>query len=649
MTAGAARPVLRRGRRRGRAAAPLVAAIMAGTLTAAGLAGLWLAPPGADLTFVVVAELVLGAGFCAAGAAASARRPGARPEDPARVTLAGWLFLGGGLLVLGAPLAGARGAGRLAATVATLGTALVLPLGLLQVSRRSRARGILRAVDLVCVAAGIACTLAMALGRPGWSLGAALAVGLGVFCAGWLQFELTAGDDRRQLLWLVLGVCLSVPASALFLLSANPSGPVPFLVGTVLALLLLPLPLCAGIAVVSPRVTDVRGVISRLTVAAVMLTITVAVSALALSTLQLTTGQQPSVGWTGVVATAVAAGFHPVLVRVRTSVDELLFGGRADPVDALTRLGTELSAGSSPTEWLAALRTALAVPGVELHADGVVLAAAGEPSGEAEVTPLRVGAEQVGDLVVSLPADQLRLPATTRAVLRLVAGPLAQAVHATRLADRLRASRASVVAALEEERRRIRRDLHDGLGPTLSGIAYSADAAANLVGTDPGAASGLLRDLRADAADGIAEIRRIVEDLRPRALDELGLVAAVRQQVSRFWTADGRRLRVRVEAPAELPPLPAAVEVVAYRVAVEAVTNVARHAGVDTAEVEFAICRGGLQIVVGDAGPGPAGWRPGVGVTTMRQRVEDVAGEFGIEAGTPGTTVRAVLPLAPAT
>jgi signal transduction histidine kinase len=358
------------------------------------------------------------------------------------------------------------------------------------------------------------------------------------------------------------------------------------------------------------------------------------------------TGEAPSLAALGILVTVIAAGYHPVLVRVRDTTDELLFGGRADPVETLTRLGTELSAGSSPQEWLRALRLALGVPAVELRAPDRTVARSGDdPGAGSEVTPLRVGSEQVGELVVSLPPEQLRLPAATRAVLDLVAGPLAQAVHATRLAAQLRTSRGRVVAALEEERRRVRRDLHDGLGPTLTGIAYSADAARNLVTTDPTASTELLRALRADVADAIAEIRRIVYGLRPRAIDELGLVGAVRQQVSRLGTSDGRPLRVDLVAPDALPDLPAAVEVVAYRVAVEAVTNVARHAGVDEATLRFAVGTAGLEVEVSDAGGSAAAWVPGVGLAGMRERVEEVGGVLTVETMPGRSRVAARIPL----
>jgi signal transduction histidine kinase len=208
---------------------------------------------------------------------------------------------------------------------------------------------------------------------------------------------------------------------------------------------------------------------------------------------------------------------------------------------------------------------------------------------------------------VTLPPDQLRPPPRTAAVLDLVAAPLAQSLHAAGLAEQLRASRGRVVAALEEQRRRMRRDLHDGLGPTLTGIAYSADASANLLRADPDEAGRLLRHLRA---------------------------------------ADGAPLEVTITAPAGLPELPAAVEVAAYRVAVEAVTNVARHAGVAAATVDLVLLGDrALRVAVHDGGPASGPWVPGIGLTSMRERVEQIGGSLTVDSGEEGSTVTAEIPL----
>lgn len=155
------------------------------------------------------------------------------------------------------------------------------------------------------------------------------------------------------------------------------------------------------------------------------------------------TGRPLDDGLRFVLVAVIAAGFHPTMLRVRRAMDELLFGGRADPVDTLTRLGTELTAGSSPQEWIETLRAALNVGSVVLRADGRDIAVSGVADGTRTVTTeLRAGAEHVGDLVVALPLDQLRLAPATRSVLGLIAAPLAQALHAIRLSEQLRASSA---------------------------------------------------------------------------------------------------------------------------------------------------------------------------------------------------------------
>jgi signal transduction histidine kinase len=290
---------------------------------------------------------------------------------------------------------------------------------------------------------------------------------------------------------------------------------------------------------------------------------------------------------------------------------------------------------------------ALVAPGVVLRHGEQVIATSGDPAGSATAhTELRVGAMQVGELVVVLATDDPHLARATEAVLSLVSVPLAQAVRAAQLADDLRASRGRAVTALEEERRRMRRDLHDGLGPALTGIAYSADAVANLLRTNPDEALEIVHALRAEARDAIAEIRRIAYGLRPRALDELGLVGAVQQQVSRLRTADGRFLAVAFDAAEDLSLLPAAVEVAAYRMAVEALTNVARHAGVAEASARFALADGPvLHVTVQDRGRSPSAWIPGVGIASMRERVEHVGGTLSIHADADGATVSAEIPV----
>ncbi|WP_255517920.1 sensor histidine kinase, partial [Kribbella sp. VKM Ac-2566] len=282
------------------------------------------------------------------------------------------------------------------------------------------------------------------------------------------------------------------------------------------------------------------------------------------------------------------------------------------------------------------------------YPDGSAVDRSGYAGGSAasSVVPLELsyGGEVVGTLEVGVRSGESGLSSADRSVLGLVAVPLAVALHATRLSAELQSSREKLVSAREEERRRLRRDLHDGLGPTLTGVAFSADAAANLITTDTSQAVELLARLRSDTRSAIADVRRLVEDLRPPALDELGLVGALRQRADQLsFRADGATLQVEVAAEG-LPTLPAALEVAAYRIATEALTNVVRHSRATSAVLTLR-CGTALEIEVTDDGPPGENWRPGVGIQAMNERAAELGGTFEAGPTAHGGLVRAVFPL----
>ena len=204
--------------------------------------------------------------------------------------------------------------------------------------------------------------------------------------------------------------------------------------------------------------------------------------------------------------------------------------------------------------------------------------------------------------------------------------------------------------AREEERRRIRRDLHDGLGPTLAGQTLKLDSVLDLLTDDPQAAAQQVEQLKNQTQHMVADIRRLVYELRPPALDELGVVEALRAHVAQMSGTNGR-LHIAIEAvPEPLPTLPAAIEVAAYRIALEGVTNVIRHAQAQHCHIRFAVTEAknlpGLVITVTDDGLGlPANFQSGIGLTSMRERAEELGGICVVETGqTGGTQVRAALP-----
>jgi signal transduction histidine kinase len=211
----------------------------------------------------------------------------------------------------------------------------------------------------------------------------------------------------------------------------------------------------------------------------------------------------------------------------------------------------------------------------------------------------------------------------------------------------LQRSRERLVLAREEERRRLRRDLHDELAPTLAALGLTAATVGELITTDPEEAALANQRLRAAIRATVGDVRRLVYDLRPPALDELGLVEAVGERASRY-DAPQEGFRTTVEAPEELPPLPAAVEVAAYRIVQEALMNVARHARASMCTVRL-VCPDSrtLEVEVTDDGVGlPGSAEGGVGLSSMRERAAELGGTCEIERSSPtGTRVFARLPL----
>jgi signal transduction histidine kinase len=392
-----------------------------------------------------------------------------------------------------------------------------------------------------------------------------------------------------------------------------------------------------------PEVVDVRGLVVEFAVLATAGTGYVAIFMLAESLIEIVGGETPQPATLAVVGALAAGSFHPMRIMLRGVVDELLFGSRPDPLGAAARLAEQL--GEDPVPALRAIRETLVLPYAALRSRDVTVAESGTPTTHTRTQ--RLDPEGEAELVVGLRPGDLALTAADRRVLTLVAPLLGQTMRARALAADLQESRGQTVAALEEERRRLRRDLHDGLGPRLSGIAFTADAARNLVPTDPEAAGEMLRTLRAETTTAIEEIRRIVYAMRPPALDELGLVPALRQQAAGLRSRGGRPLEVRVEAPEPLPPLSAAVEVAAYRIVLEALTNVARHTDSATATARFDLREGGLWLCVLDGCPGTGAWSAGVGVSSMRERAAELGGHLHAGPTPHGGRVEALLPCPP--
>jgi signal transduction histidine kinase len=478
--------------------------------------------------------------------------------------------------------------------------------------------------------------------------------------------------QQQQTKWVVFGIVTALTSFVIFNLAVSAIAlPSPESVGELVVLMagaalmygaLLLVPLSIGVAILRYRLFDIDILINRTLVYGALTISVVSIYVLVvgyLSVLFRAAGGQANLAISVLATGLVALLFQPLRTRLQRGINRLMYGERDDPYAVLSRLGQRLEATLAPEAVLPTIvetvKESLKLPytAITLNQEDeyVVAAASGIPVNEVLKLSLLYQGEMVGQLLLGARAPGEKFSSADRRLLDDLAREAGVAVHAVRLTTNLQRmtadlqrSRESLVTTREEERRRLRRDLHDGLGPTLASLVQLVDTARTLVAQDPDEAGILLRDIKAQLKTTITDIRRLVYALRPPALDELGLVMAISEHVARFNQPDG--LQVSIDAPSHLPSLPAAVEVAAYHISLEAVTNVARHAHARTCWVRLSV-RDGLCLEITDDGHGlPADLRAGVGFTSMRERAAELGGECRIEAGAAhGTRVFVRLPL----
>jgi two-component system NarL family sensor kinase len=358
------------------------------------------------------------------------------------------------------------------------------------------------------------------------------------------------------------------------------------------------------------------------------------------------------------VAGLVAFAAQPLVSLAHRRLDTRLFGDLDDPYRVLTRLARRLETTALPEDVLPGVvetvATALRLPYVAVELESqtgpVVVASTGQLNGSMTRLPLVHQAERIGYLVLGTRARGERLTTDDLRLLRDLARQIGVAARAVQLVHDLERSRAMLVMARDEERSRLQRNLHDGLGPMLAGINLAVQAARNLLTADPAEADAVLARVVTESRTATDDVRRLVYGLRPPALDRLGLVGALREQVSRLRgpgkAPDGRTVAVTVEAGNDLGELPPAVELAAYRIALEAFINIWRHAHAHTCLITLSL-DDVLHVDVVDDGDGlAADFEAGVGITSMRVRAMELGGTCTVTAlGGGGTRVHADLPM----
>lgn len=502
-------------------------------------------------------------------------------------------------------------------------------------------------------------------------------LGSGLLMQVYRYYRVSGPAQRSQMRWVVVGAAVTYSAAIAFvvvpLLFPALNATAPSLLGYTVAgsalrsFLMLALPASMGLAVLRHRLWGIDPLISRTLLYGALTLSVVGIYVLLVGSLSLilrsAAGPLIALVATGVVAVL----FQPLRERLQRAVNRLLYGERDDPYTAIARLGRRLEDSLATDAVLPTLVETIAhslrLPyvAIALRQSDAMVPVAEYPSPAAATArrlqhlPLSHRGEPVGELIVASRAESEPLAIADQRLLADLARQAGSTIHALRLHQELQdtladlqQSRERLVSAREEERRRLRRDLHDGVGPTLASLVQRIDRARGLIRQDPALADAALSDLKGLVKTTLADIRGLVYALRPPALDELGLVGALRQHAEAFSSGE---LEVTVEAPVAGLTLSAAVEVAAYRIALEALTNVSRHAHARCCRISLGLDetdgRRALFLEVLDDGVGlPVGRPAGVGMTAMRERTAELGGSLLVEGrASCGTRVYARLPL----
>ena len=451
-------------------------------------------------------------------------------------------------------------------------------------------------------------------------------------------------DRMRWLLWAVLAMALLIATVLLLDL------------GWVEDLLLFALinvgPVAMTVAVVRPDLVVIEDLLGDTLLYGALTLIVLGIDLAVLAVVTAVAGDRLEERQAVPLALLVAVlVYGPLRGRLRSVVRRLVLGDRDAPYDAVAGLASSLENVDEGSAQLAAVAAAVASAFrvsyvcVEVERGGgeLLRATYGEPPAETRSLPITYRGTVTGRLLLPARGVRSRLTRRDEKLLGDLVRQAATAARTSQLAAELQDSRERLVVAREEERRRIRRDLHDGLGPALSGVVFQLESARLMVDKDPRVARATLAETSSCVQEVVADVRRLVHDLRPPALDDRGLVGALAQQAERV---SGSGTLTTVEA-GDLGPLPAAVEVAAFRIVAEAVNNVVRHAAAARCVVRLDVTDAELVVEVADDGSGiAADAEAGVGLVSVRERAAELGGRSEVTCPPGGgTVVRAWLPL----
>ncbi|MFS0726806.1 sensor histidine kinase [Paenibacillus sp. 1P07SE] len=459
-------------------------------------------------------------------------------------------------------------------------------------------------------------------------------------------------NRRRKLLWLLIGICGYVAAGILAnTIPLADHGFVRMMLQTLVYASLLFIPFPLGVIILEDRARRMAVAFNRTMVYLVLSVVAVIAYALLLGAVGLLIqGRSSSI--VALLATGLLAVLmQPLRERVQRGVNRLVYGFRDNPYQVLSQLSRQLASSTTHRSLLASVARKVAsalqvsYAAIEVYTEDKTerLAVHGKPGGEISTIELQAGQLPVGRLLLGAADVHTAVPPGAQSMIEDLVQQVSIAVQTYRLADDLQHSRERLVQAREEERRRLRRDLHDGLGSSLASMTLRLDEAIHHHGSDPHRSRTELETVRSQLRHAITDIRRLVYSLRPPALDEFGLAFALQELVMQYQTP---ALQIALEGADRDLQLNAATEVAIYRIVQEGLTNVVKHAAASRCHIRLALQEQSLRIEIEDDGSGlPTEMTPGIGVRSIRERAEELSGTFALssEPG-QGTVIRVSLP-----
>ena len=490
-------------------------------------------------------------------------------------------------------------------------------------------------------------------------------IGASVYSMIYRFRNVSSSDEKQQTKWLVYGlvgwitIIVIVTVPYMWTMGQPPGLELPLwahMSATIWFLSMNILPIALTISITRSHIWDIDLVVNRTLVYGTVTLITMALYIFIVGYIgdALQAGSRSLIAF--LAAGLVAVIFQPLREALQRIVNRLMYGERDDPYTVLSQLSQRLEAVVSPENILPTLVETIAVAlklpyvAVELIDGEQVRTAASfglQSAGYEENTlrlPLRHQEAQTGWLIMAARQKNEAFTLSEQQLLGDIARQVGAAAHTVKLTADLQRSRQRLIRAREEERRRLRRDLHDDLGPQLASMTLKMDAATNYVASDPDKAQAMLDELKGQTRSALENIRRIAYNLRPPALDEMGLAPALREYFAGHYNS--QKTRVSIEMSGELPPLPAAVEVAAYRIAMEAISNCLQHADAENCVLQLELDKS-LKLVIWDDGRGAAaGDRRGIGLNSMQERAEELGGTFRMHSSREdGTRITVTLPI----